>query len=174
MDGIFPLWDRVNQRVHIVEGEARSQWLRKKEQLQNRQPTDDYLLNRWWRNRTLSYIKRHTESKGRKRITQQDLTLEDKLWTRYPHLRLGWIKHRLNLMPFVPSKQQLRDQWWQKRQREFMRRRGEIQSTPHLRKSFRLNVFFKRLVYCNHIQCYGLRLSFLFWLIMHSIVLSIY
>ena len=171
MESVFAFLDRVKGQVLIPTDGWINNWNQKKDRLQRRIPTDEELMNKWWRTRTLTFIKRSTESRGHKRNERHHWALEDRLWQRYSQFKVDWVKHRLRLIQSVPSFEELRSRWWRKRSQTFFKEQMGIKSGSYQRKYFRFDVFLYRIVWCNHSQCFALRLTFLFWLILHLIII---
>ena len=171
MDDIIVLFDRIRGQIIVPTEGWVNNWNQKRERIQRRVPSDEELVNSWWRTRTLNFIKKYIEINGQKRIEKHEWTLEDRLWKRYPHLETDWINHRLQLAHSVPSIEVLKKRWSRKRRQTFFKEQSGIQSNVYLKKYFRFDRFLSRIVWCNHSQCSTLRLSLLFWLILHLIVI---
>ena len=164
-------FDRIRQQLVFPQEGWVNNWNQKRERIQRRVPSDEELVNSWWRTRTLNFIKKHIESKGQKRNEKHEWTLEDRLWKRYSNLKINWLNHRLQLLHSVPSIEVLKMRWWRKRCQTFFKEQTGIQSNVYRKKYFRFDRFLSRIVWCNHSQCFALRLSFVFWLILHLIVI---
>ena len=132
-----------------------------RKRLQSQLPTDQQLVKEWWRIKQNRFRKQLSKTEHNKSANQKSI----------PEQTTDWSKYRMELLPQVPSLQELRDRWWRKKTVNLMKKIvSEDSDRPSKARQLCIYTFLVRLVSCPHWNCYKLRFNIVVLVIFNLIL----